>query len=183
MCLQYKSFGNTVGKEEIAHYEQFLLFPQCFQSFRELSVIFIKFKIVVCNFFLLWKSLNFIVWERVKTEIYLHITLCRYLFKCTASLRNLKTGYEVHLIGQCWTGIYFCHGFSFFAAIYFPSHLIFLSFFAWFDINLSKGAATDSKPVNLLQIKSLLPFHRWPGIIISCNKQWHASLSTWDSDL
>ena len=31
MCLQYKSFENTVGKGEIAHKEQFLLFPQCFQ--------------------------------------------------------------------------------------------------------------------------------------------------------
>ena len=28
--LQYKSFENTVGKEEIARNEQFLLFPQCF---------------------------------------------------------------------------------------------------------------------------------------------------------
>ena len=27
-CLQYKSFGNTVGKGEIARNEQFLLFPQ-----------------------------------------------------------------------------------------------------------------------------------------------------------
>ena len=26
-CLQYKSFENTVGKGEIAHNEQFLLFP------------------------------------------------------------------------------------------------------------------------------------------------------------
>ena len=26
-----KSVENTVGKEEIARYEQFLLFPQCFQ--------------------------------------------------------------------------------------------------------------------------------------------------------
>ena len=26
-CLQYKSFGNTVGKGEIAHNEQFLLLP------------------------------------------------------------------------------------------------------------------------------------------------------------
>ena len=26
-CLQYKSFENTVGKEEIARNEQFLLFP------------------------------------------------------------------------------------------------------------------------------------------------------------
>ena len=30
MCLQYKSFENTVGKGEIARNEQFLLFPQCF---------------------------------------------------------------------------------------------------------------------------------------------------------
>ena len=29
-CLQYKSFENTVGNGEIAHNEQFLLFPQCF---------------------------------------------------------------------------------------------------------------------------------------------------------
>ena len=29
-CLQYKSFENTVGKGEITHNEQFLLFPQCF---------------------------------------------------------------------------------------------------------------------------------------------------------
>ena len=27
-----KSFENTMGKGEIAHYEQFLLFPQCFQK-------------------------------------------------------------------------------------------------------------------------------------------------------
>ena len=30
LCLQYKSFENTVGKGEIARNEQFLLFPQCF---------------------------------------------------------------------------------------------------------------------------------------------------------
>ena len=33
MCLQYKSFENTVGKGEVAHNEQFLLFPQCFLLF------------------------------------------------------------------------------------------------------------------------------------------------------
>ena len=27
-----KQVENTVGKREIAHYEQFLLFPQCFQK-------------------------------------------------------------------------------------------------------------------------------------------------------
>ena len=32
-CLQYDSLENTVGKGEIARYEQFLLFPQCFLPF------------------------------------------------------------------------------------------------------------------------------------------------------
>ena len=30
LCLQYKSFENIVRKGEVAHNEQFLLFPQCF---------------------------------------------------------------------------------------------------------------------------------------------------------
>ena len=32
-CLQYKSFENTVGKEEIARNKQFLHFQQCFLPF------------------------------------------------------------------------------------------------------------------------------------------------------
>ena len=35
MCLQYKSFKNTEGKGEIAHNEQFLLFPQVFSTLLE----------------------------------------------------------------------------------------------------------------------------------------------------
>ena len=31
-CLQNKSFENTVGKGEIAHDEEFLLFPQVFST-------------------------------------------------------------------------------------------------------------------------------------------------------
>ena len=73
-----KRVENTVGKGEIAHYEQFLHFPQCFQkaSFPEASkgvimwewvkrpffifglkfglangLVFIKFKVVVCKLF------------------------------------------------------------------------------------------------------------------------------------
>ena len=61
--LQYKSFENTAGKGEIACKEQFLLFPQCFLPFGELSAIFIKFKIVVCKLF--QRSLKFVIWERV----------------------------------------------------------------------------------------------------------------------
>ena len=48
------SLEKTVGKGEIAHNEQFLLFPQCFHLFEELSVIFVKFKIVVCKVLQFW---------------------------------------------------------------------------------------------------------------------------------
>ena len=41
-CLQYKSFENTAGKGEIARYEQFLLFPQCFLPFKRTSCHFYK---------------------------------------------------------------------------------------------------------------------------------------------
>ena len=51
MCLLYKSFENTVGKGEIAHNEQFLLFPQCFLPFWRTFHHFHKFKVVVCKFF------------------------------------------------------------------------------------------------------------------------------------
>ena len=33
-CLREKSFENTVGKGEIARNEQFLLFPQCYLTFK-----------------------------------------------------------------------------------------------------------------------------------------------------
>ena len=66
MC-QHKSFENTVGKGEIARNEQFLLFPQCFlTAFGELSAIFVKFGVVVCKLFPVWKSLKFVVRGRVK---------------------------------------------------------------------------------------------------------------------
>ena len=32
--MQYHTCENTVGKGETARYEQFLLFPQCFQKAR-----------------------------------------------------------------------------------------------------------------------------------------------------
>ena len=50
MCLQYKSFENTVGKGEIARNKQFLLFPQFFLSiWKTFCHFFINFKIVVCK--------------------------------------------------------------------------------------------------------------------------------------
>ena len=56
------SVENTVGKGEIARYEQFLLFPQCFQ-----------------------KTFTALVWERVKSIS----ALCRPLYSCCgASCRS-----------------------------------------------------------------------------------------------
>ena len=51
-----KRVENTVGKGEIAHYEQFLLFPQCFQKacFPGASkgvIVWEWVKIVVCKLF------------------------------------------------------------------------------------------------------------------------------------
>ena len=45
MCLQFKSFENTVGKGEIA------CFHSVFYLFVELSAILIKTEIVVCKLF------------------------------------------------------------------------------------------------------------------------------------
>ena len=64
--MQYKSFENTVGKGEIAHNEQFLLFPQCFLT---IWIAFCRFhQILNCRLQTLsvWKSLKFIVCQRVK---------------------------------------------------------------------------------------------------------------------
>ena len=64
--LQLPCLENTVGRGEITRNGQFLLFLQCFLPVRsELSVIFIKFEIVVCKLSV-WKSLKFVVWEWVK---------------------------------------------------------------------------------------------------------------------
>ena len=65
MCMLYKSFENNVGKGKIACYKQFLLFSLCFlpvlRTFCHLRQI--------CNCCLqtlsVWKSLKFVVWERV----------------------------------------------------------------------------------------------------------------------
>ena len=51
MCLQFKSFENTMEKEEIAHNKQFLFSHSVFDPFVELSTISIKFRTVVCKLF------------------------------------------------------------------------------------------------------------------------------------
>ena len=48
-CLQYKSFENTEGKGDIAHNKQFLLFPQSFYLFRDLSAFSSNSKLSTAN--------------------------------------------------------------------------------------------------------------------------------------
>ena len=78
--LHYKSFVNTVEKGEIAHNEQFLLFPQCFPLFGELSAIFIKSKIVDCILFHSGSFLRFFVWKRDKALSEKEIMLVNSIF-------------------------------------------------------------------------------------------------------
>ena len=67
MCLQYKSFKNTVGKEEIACNEQFLLFQLSFLPIWKTLYHFCQ--IWNCRLQTLsdWKSLKLVVWERVNS--------------------------------------------------------------------------------------------------------------------
>ena len=65
MCLQYKSFANTVEKGEIACNEQFLLFPECLLSFWKTFCHFHRIQNCRLQILWVWKSLNFIIWEKV----------------------------------------------------------------------------------------------------------------------
>ena len=65
MCLQYKSFENTVGKGEIARKEQFLLFPQCFQPVWRTLSHFHRIQNCCQQSLSTWKGLKFLVRERV----------------------------------------------------------------------------------------------------------------------
>ena len=63
--LQNKSFENTVEKGEIARGEQFLLFPQCFLPVWRTFCHFHHIKNCPLQTLSVWKSLKFVVLERV----------------------------------------------------------------------------------------------------------------------
>ena len=65
----FKSFENTVGKGdigEIAHYEQFLLFPLCFLPFMIPFCHFHQIQNCCLHALSVWKSLKLVIWERAK---------------------------------------------------------------------------------------------------------------------
>ena len=77
MRMQYESLENTVGGGEIAHYEQFLLFPQCFlpvlRTFCHIHQIW-NCRLQTLS---VWKCLKFVVWERIKQSLstpFTHVT-------------------------------------------------------------------------------------------------------------
>ena len=72
-CLQYKSFENIVGKQEIAHSEQFLLFPECFQPLWRTFCNFHPIRNCLLQICPVWKSLKFVIWERVKKKLYKYV--------------------------------------------------------------------------------------------------------------
>ena len=50
MHQQQTPFENTVGKEEIVHHEQFILFPQCFLLSQKIVSQFVKIFDIVSLF-------------------------------------------------------------------------------------------------------------------------------------
>ena len=83
MCLKYKSFENTVGKGEIAHNEQFLLYPisSVFYPLGELFTILTHSKFSSTNSFSLEesKTSRYCI-ARVKSVLSLaHNALRRYI--------------------------------------------------------------------------------------------------------
>ena len=64
--IRVTEFKNTVGKGEIAHNEQLLLFPQCFQPVWKTFRYFHQTQNCSLQTLPAWKSLKFVIWERVK---------------------------------------------------------------------------------------------------------------------
>ena len=99
MCLQYKAFANPVGKGEIAHNKQFLLFLQCFLPIWRAFCHFYQTRNCRLQTVSVRKSLKFVFSERVNRTIRLLQDLTLY---CTIpsltdpekELKLLKTFWE-----------------------------------------------------------------------------------------
>ena len=73
----YKSFENTVGKEENSRYEQILLFAQCFLVFRKTSHRFAQVLNCGLQTLSVCECLKFVVLERVIPPLHLtYFSMC-----------------------------------------------------------------------------------------------------------
>ena len=104
MPLGKKPFENTVGKGEIAHNEQFLLFPHCFLP---VWITFCHFRqILNCRLQTpsVWKSLKFVVWLWVKSTGPRPVGSCN----CPVSILYLCVdSYFKHLLYNCSLVLFF----------------------------------------------------------------------------
>ena len=89
---------NTVGKGEIARNEQFLLFPQCFLPFWRTLCHFHEVWNCRLQTLSIWKSLKFVIWERVKQYS------AQYSFQATGCF---PTAYQNN--GKGWERNESCH--------------------------------------------------------------------------
>ena len=68
MCLQNRSFENTVGKGEMTCQEQFLLFLQCRLPVWRSFCHFHQIQSCRLQTLSIWNSLKFVLWERVNLD-------------------------------------------------------------------------------------------------------------------
>ena len=106
MPLRNKTFENNVGKGEIARNEQFLLFPQCFSTLLDNFLPFSSNLNCGLQTFSVWKSLKFVVWERVK-GMYLHVSVFYICISKYLEIQMVAAGY-ITLILQSTDQIFIC---------------------------------------------------------------------------
>ena len=101
-------FENTVGKGEIARNEQFHLFPQCFLSVWRTFCYFHEVQNCRLQTISVWKSLKFVVWERVNN-------ILSFFPHCFLPFPKQFSILQLHLLVVCcrpilqiWTSLKFC---------------------------------------------------------------------------
>ena len=119
MCLQYKSFENTLRKGEIARNEQFLPFLQCFPPIWRSFCLFLHIWNCHLQTVSVWNILKFVVWERVNsgyllnstTQSWLLMTLKKKPFENTVGKGEIACNKQFLLFPQCLLPIWitFCH--------------------------------------------------------------------------
>ena len=94
MCLQYKSFVNTVGKGEIARIKQFLLFQQCFLSVSRTSCHFHQIGNCRLQILSVWKSLCRLSGKGLSQSSYKNNKYLRIIYLIEAILEAAEVGLD-----------------------------------------------------------------------------------------
>ena len=106
-CLQYKSSENTVGKGEIARTKQFPLFPQCFLPVWRTFFHFNQIWNCCLQFLSVFKSLKFVVWERVNRFLFIQCRLFKKkILKPLMESRKMQVGSISSVFPQCLLPFY-----------------------------------------------------------------------------